>query len=227
MALGATVEWDQATHMATATMGSTVVKAQTGNPWALVNGREIAMDIPPQEINNRIMMPLRFFTENLGLAVTWDNSTHTASVDTSHATAPAPATVVSRDGGTTTRQGAAMAAAARKLVGTRYAWGGTSPAVGFDCSGFVTYLTRQAGISLPRASYEMFGSGIEIDKADLQAGDLVFFTTYQAGASHVGVYDGQGNFIHSESEATGVKATSLANPYWAQRYLGARRVTSR
>jgi cell wall-associated NlpC family hydrolase len=220
IALGATIDWNQDTQTATATLGSTTVKAQIGNSFAQVNGNKIPMDIPPQMIQNRTMIPLRFFTENLGLSVSYDYGTRTVSVDTRRM-------IVSRDGGSVNRTGATLATAARKLVGSRYAWGGTSPATGFDCSGFVTYLTRQIGISLPRTTYEMFGTGMKIARADLQAGDLVFFTTDTNGASHVGIYDGNGSFIHAQSEETGVKVTALNNSWWAPRYLGARRVTNR
>jgi len=111
---------------------------------------------------------------------------------------------------------------ALSLVGTPYVFGGTTRR-GFDCSGFTQYVFAGAGISLPRTSYEQFASGIAVSKENLQPGDLVFFTTYSKGASHVGIYIGKGNFVHADNPKVGVTITSLSNSYYAAHYLGARR----
>ncbi len=113
------------------------------------------------------------------------------------------------------------------LRGVRYSWGGESPS-GFDCSGFVYYLLRsQFGMSnLPRrASEQYYQMGAEVDKEDLRAGDLVFFTTYKQGPSHVGVYLGDGNFVHASSAGGKVQVNSLSEGYYKRRFIGARRIT--
>ncbi len=110
---------------------------------------------------------------------------------------------------------------ALSLRGVPYVFGGTSRN-GFDCSGFTQYVFKASGISLPRTSYTQFGVGTAVNRQQLQAGDLVFFTTYAKGASHVGIYIGDGRFVHAAD--SGVKVTSLSDSYYASRYLGARRV---
>ena len=110
---------------------------------------------------------------------------------------------------------------ALSLVGVRYVFGGTSRS-GFDCSGYTQYVFKGSGISLPRTAAGQFSVGSSVNKAQLQSGDLVFFSTYASGASHVGIYIGGGSFVHASN--SGVRTTSLSDSYYASRYLGARRV---
>lgn len=110
---------------------------------------------------------------------------------------------------------------ALSLTGVPYVFGGTSRS-GFDCSGFTQYVFKQFGVSLPRTAAEQFNVGSSVKRAQLQPGDLVFFTTYASGASHVGIYIGGGSFVHASN--SGVRTTSLSDSYYASRYLGARRV---
>jgi cell wall-associated NlpC family hydrolase len=100
-------------------------------------------------------------------------------------------------------------------------WGGTSPS-GFDCSGFTQYVFRHFGISLGRTALDQFGQGIPVDISQLQPGDLVFFSTYAPGATHVGIYIGNGQMVDAQDE--GVTIASIQSSYWGPRYIGARRV---
>lgn len=112
---------------------------------------------------------------------------------------------------------------AKKLLGTPYVWGGTTPK-GFDCSGFVQYVFKQSGITLPRTTTEQYKVGTYVSKSNLQPGDLVFLqNTYREGISHVGIYIGDGKIIHASS-SKGVVISSLSTSYYIQHYYGARRV---
>lgn len=114
-------------------------------------------------------------------------------------------------------------ATAKQYMGVPYVWGGTSPS-GFDCSGLVYYTFRQHGIYLNRTAQTQYQHGTYVSKSNLKPGDLVFFqNTYKVGISHVGIYIGDGQFIHASS-SQGVTISYLSNSYWASHYYGARRI---
>lgn len=113
-----------------------------------------------------------------------------------------------------------LIADAAELLGTPYVWGGETPEVGFDCSGFLTYVFKQHGVSLPRTVADIWNAGKPVPSPVV--GDIVFFETYKKGPSHAGIYIGNGQFVHSGA-STGVTISQLNNPYWKQRYLGAKR----
>jgi cell wall-associated NlpC family hydrolase len=111
---------------------------------------------------------------------------------------------------------------AEKYLKTPYRFGGESPK-GFDCSGFVKFVYDKNGKKLPRSADVQYMQGKKVDQSKLKPGDLVFFTTYAPGASHVGIYYGSGKFIHTSS-SRGVMISRLDETYWKPRYLGARRI---
>src|SRR5690606_32408315 len=111
------------------------------------------------------------------------------------------------------------------LLGTPYRWGGTSPDAGFDCSGLVNYVFRTTlGIELPRISRDMARNGEQVDRASLSAGDLVFFGRRGKRVDHVGIYLGDGQFVHAPRSGRDVTVSRLDTGYWAGRFLQARRV---
>jgi cell wall-associated NlpC family hydrolase len=110
------------------------------------------------------------------------------------------------------------------LIDTPYRYGGRSPG-GFDCSGFVGHLfSESAGLVLPRRSEEMVRLGATVPRSELEVGDLVFFNTLGRRYSHVGLYVGDGRFVHAPARGGRVRIERLADRYWVARYNGARRL---
>ena len=118
--------------------------------------------------------------------------------------------------------GRRVVANSMQYLGVPYVFGGTTPS-GFDCSGYVRYVFANAGIYLPRTADAQYQCGYAVSTSELVPGDLVFFSTYEAGPSHVGIYLGDGNFINASS-SRGVSIASLYSSYWGSCYIGARRV---
>jgi hypothetical protein len=112
---------------------------------------------------------------------------------------------------------------ARRFIGTPYQWGGASPKKGFDCSGLTQTVYRLNGLELPRNAFSQFHAGTPVSRESLQKGDLVFFATGRSRrVTHVGVYAGQGQFIHAPGRGKSIRTASLNNSYFKKRFLGAR-----
>lgn len=111
------------------------------------------------------------------------------------------------------------------FLGVPYRRGGNTAESGFDCSGFVRAIYQQTvGLILPRKAEQQAAATQKIDRADLQPGDLVFFNTMRRAFSHVGIYIGEGKFIHSPKPGSEVRVDDMGLSYWTRRFDGARRV---
>ena len=111
------------------------------------------------------------------------------------------------------------------FLGVPYKWGGTDADTGFDCSGFVVSVYQQTiGLLLPRKAEQQAAATQKIEQTDLQPGDLVFFNTMRRAFSHVGIYVGNGKFIHAPRAGAEVRVESMGGSYWQRRFDGARRV---
>lgn len=118
--------------------------------------------------------------------------------------------------------GSAIVATAKKYLGYKYVYGGSSPSTGFDCSGFTSYVFKQHGITLSRTSAGQYSNGVAVSRSNLQPGDLVMFG--KSSITHVAIYIGGGQIIHASTPSTGVRIDSLSTGYYNNNYYGARRV---
>lgn len=109
------------------------------------------------------------------------------------------------------------------FIGYSYVYGGASPSAGFDCSGLMYYCLTQYGYSMNRVADDQMNQGTAVSRDSLAVGDLVFFG-YGDYANHVGMYIGNGNFVHASTPSTGVRINSLNETYYSTRYIGARRI---
>ena len=118
-----------------------------------------------------------------------------------------------------------LASNAIGFLGVPYRLGGNTIETGFDCSGFVRAITLQSfGMLLPRQAEQQAAATTQINQAELQPGDLVFFNTLKRAFSHVGIYVGEGRFIHSPRPGSRVRLEDMSKSYWTKRFDGARRI---
>jgi cell wall-associated NlpC family hydrolase len=122
-------------------------------------------------------------------------------------------------------EGAVIARQARDQIGLPYRYGGSDPRRGFDCSGLVAYVHAQEGIAVPRTAASQFAAARKVDRDELLPGDLVFFRLEPGSrqVTHVGVYVGQGRFVHAPQSGRDVGEASLDEPYYRKRFAGAGR----
>lgn len=147
------------------------------------------------------------------------NGTATAPTPT-----PAPEQGVVKGDKASNSSASSAISTAKKYIGGRYVFGGTSPS-GFDCSGFTQYVFNQSGISIPRTTTGQASVGSSVSKSQLQPGDLLVFSgTYKAGPSHVGVYIGDGNFVHAANSRKGVRVDSVNSSYYGSKFTSGRRL---
>lgn len=135
----------------------------------------------------------------------------------------ATTTSTSNVSSTGSSKGSSIVATARKYLGYKYVYGGTSPSTGFDCSGFTSYIFRQHGISLNRTAAGQYSNGTYVSRSNLQPGDLVMFGS---PINHVAIYIGGGQIIHASTPSTGVRIDSLNSGYYSRNYTGARRIVN-
>lgn len=124
--------------------------------------------------------------------------------------------------GVTGTLGSRVVTLALRYQGAPYQYGGTSPS-GFDCSGFIQYVMSEAGVAVPRTTYQQINAGVQVAQANLQPGDLVFFACGGSPASHAGIYIGNGQFIHAD-QTRGIFIDDLNLDCWASVYQTAVRV---
>lgn len=138
---------------------------------------------------------------------------------------PRPDSPAGSPAATPVLDGYSVAGTALRFRGVPYRTGGDDPS-GFDCSGLVWYVFGEYGVKMPRTAADQFEAGQPIDADALQPGDLVFFSTVSTGASHVGIAIGGDAFVHAPSERGDVRVDHLGAPYWADRFIGARRIAT-
>jgi cell wall-associated NlpC family hydrolase len=119
--------------------------------------------------------------------------------------------------------GAIAARTAERFVGIPYRWGGDNVVEGMDCSGFVRAVYNLCGLSIPRTSRDQFKAGDQVMKDDLKDGDLVFFGSSPDNINHVGIYVGEGKFVHAPRRGEEIQVTAVNESYFEKRFVGARR----
>jgi cell wall-associated NlpC family hydrolase len=137
--------------------------------------------------------------------------------------APAASSGSTKPSGSTKAAGEQAAGYAQTMIGKPYRYGGSSPS-GFDCSGLVLYSYKSAGVALPHNTDKQRSMSRQVKVADLRRGDLLFFNQEGKKYGHVGIYVGQGRFVHAPSSGKSVRSDRLDSPYWKKHLSEARRI---
>lgn len=203
---GAVVSWNQAKQEVTIVKDSDVIRFRYNDTKAYVNGVEKVIP-KSMMVNNRVMVPIRFVSENLGLQVDWNQKEQRVYVFTSR--------MVKVD---------AVIQAAQKYLKTPYQYGGTwETTKTFDCSSFIQKVFGEKGVVLPRTTFDQVKVGTKITKEQLQKGDLVFFDIDGKGSlSHVAIYIDENTLLQASS-SKGVDYTDFGS-YWSTRAKEFRRI---
>ena len=136
---------------------------------------------------------------------------------------PGDYTALSQDSGDNDYLRSEIVRTAKQYIGVPYQWGGESPQTGFDCSGLTMVVYQLNGLDLPRSSRQQWKVGRPVRRSQLERGDLVFFATSGGRrVSHVGIYTGNGKFLHAPRRGRKIEISTLSNTYYKKRYLGAR-----
>lgn len=122
------------------------------------------------------------------------------------------------------KSGKAVAATAKAQIGRPYKYGGSTPSMGFDCSGLILWSYKQHGVSVPRQARDQARYGKVVKQSQLQPGDIVVFRISSRSGYHTGIYSDKGMFVHSPSSGKKVREDNMTDEYWKRRYVSARRV---
>ena len=233
--LGASIDWDNDTGTVSINKEEASITLTIGSTEMVRNGVSSTMDVSPVITDSRTMIPLRFVSEQLGALVEWDIEKNSAILTTEKpelpiATPESPIETLAatRGEGIEISLGCSadeMITYAKEFLGVPYVYNGTTPD-GFDCSGFTQYVVAHFGGILPHSSGDQYSYGTSVEREDLEPGDLVFFEASDnpLKIGHVGIYIGNGEFIHAPQAGENVKITNLSNVYFAPRFYGAIRM---
>lgn len=233
--LGASIDWNGDTGTVVISKDNNSIELVIGSRELVSNGVTNTMDVAPVIADGRTMIPLRFVSEQLGVVVKWDVEKNSAMLIRIKLKLGNPIIPVDTKTPEVTRGAgrrillegspAELIAYAKEYIGVSYAYNGTTPS-GFDCSGFTQYIVAHFGGILPHSSGDQYYYGVRVERENLAPGDLVFFekSDNPLKIGHVGIYIGEGQFIHSPQAGENIKITNLSNTYFGPRFYGAIRM---
>ena len=206
--------------IANATQNTAVTVSKEENGWSKVTLNEKEGYISSSLLSDTKQEPAKINTTSRGANTSRKSSKKEKSTNAQANVANDTKTPSNSTG---SAKGSAIVATAKKYLGYKYVYGGTSPSTGFDCSGFTSYVYRQHGRSLNRTAAGQYSNGTYVSRANLQPGDLVMFGS---PINHVAIYIGGGQIIHASTPSTGVRIDSLNSGYYSKNYTGARRIVN-